>query len=176
MKLISILFISMIFSSDLLVCDFNTIKDVQKWYQTNDDVMGGISNSKMFLNAEKHGVFTGNVSTANNGGFAMTRLPVDLTLNDQHKKIVLRVQGDGKQYQFRLKASNRQRYWYVCNFQTSNKMQNIEIPLLDFYPSFRGYRIDRSNFSSNKIQEIGILIGNKRNENFKLIIDNITIK
>ena len=54
-------------------------------------------------------------------------------------------------------------------------MQRIDIPLNDFYPSFRGNRLRINNFSSQTIKEIAILIGNKKNENFKLIIDKILV-
>ena len=51
----------------------------------------------------------------------------------------------------------------------------IEIPLKDFYPSFRGRKLNFHNFSSKNIEEIGFLIGNKVNENFKLAIDKIEL-
>jgi NADH dehydrogenase [ubiquinone] 1 alpha subcomplex assembly factor 1 len=44
------------------------------------------------------------------------------------------------------------------------------------YPSFRGTRLNMENFSQKAIEQISILIGNKKNENFKLIIDSILLK
>ena len=44
------------------------------------------------------------------------------------------------------------------------------------YPSFRGRRLDEPNFSHDYIEEIVFLIGNKKNENFELIIDKIALK
>ena len=55
------------------------------WRQTNDDVMGGVSTSRMTIDKNGHGVFLGNVSLDNNGGFAMTRLPVDMKITKNHK-------------------------------------------------------------------------------------------
>ena len=46
----------MSYSNEQIIFDFKTQSDVEKWYQTNDDVMGGISNSKMTLD-EKVMVF-----------------------------------------------------------------------------------------------------------------------
>lgn len=166
----------MTFNSEILICDFKSLKDANRWYQTNDDVMGGISNSNMIYDNNGLGVFSGEVSTANNGGFAMTRLPVDLNLSENSKKIVLKAKGDDKMYQFRIKATSNQRYWYVHTFLAPNEMKEIEIPLKDFYPSFRGYKLDIGNFNSNTISEVAILIGNKKNEEFKLEIDKITIR
>jgi hypothetical protein len=120
--------------------------------------------------------FSGAVSTDNNGGFAMTRLPLNIKLTKDSEKIIIRAKGDNKKYQFRIKSSYNQRYWYVQSFQTTDKMENIELKLKDFYPSFRGYPLDRENFSSLKITEVAILIGNKKNEKFKLVIDKLTIE
>ncbi len=44
------------------------------------------------------------------------------------------------------------------------------------YPTFRGKKLEKSNFSNEYIEEIAFLIGNKNEENFKLIIDNIVME
>lgn len=166
----------MSYSNEQIIFDFKTQSDVEKWYQTNDDVMGGISNSKMTLDEKGNGVFSGTVSTENNGGFAMTRLPLNIDLNANASKIILYVKGDAKEYQLRIKSERSQRFWYIQTFKASKKMEAIELPLKDFYPSFRGRKLNLENFSSNTIKEIAILIGNKKDEAFKLEIDKITIK
>lgn len=166
----------MIINKDVVIFDFNSSSNVNKWYQTNDNVMGGVSNSKMALDKDGNGVFSGTVSLENNGGFAMTRLPVDLKLSGDISKIVLFIQGDGKQYQLRLKSERSQSFWYIHPFETSTKKQQIEIPLKDFYPSFRGNKLNLDNFSSDTIKEVAILIGNKKNESFELVIDKIILK
>ena len=55
-------------------------------------------------------------------------------------------------------------------------METIELPLKDFYASYRGTKLNLENFSSDTITEIAILIGNKKEEAFKLVIDKITIQ
>ena len=164
----------MLLSNNIVVFDKETKNS--KWYITNDDVMGGVSNSSIVIDNEGSAIFSGQVSLENNGGFSMVRLPVDISLNSNSSKIVLKIKGDSKKYQLRIKSKKRQRFWYVSTFQTSNKIQKIEIPLKDFYPSFRGYRLNYNNFSGNNIKEIAILIGNKKNENFNLKIEKISIK
>lgn len=176
MKKLIFLYVFMLFNNEIVIVDFNKSIKVNDWYQTNDSVMGGISTSKMTNNDNGFGVFEGSVSTDNNGGFAMTRLPVDVDLKKSSKNIILRVKGDGKKYQFRIKSKKFQRYWYVQSFQTSTKTEDIVIPLNNFYASFRGYKLNIGNFSGNAIKEIAILIGNKKNEDFKLTIEKISIK
>lgn len=166
----------MILQSGIVIFDFNSQCDLSQWYITNDDVMGGISTSNMSLDKDGNGVFSGSVSIENNGGFAMTRMPVNVKLSKVSKSIILRAKGDNKKYQFRIKAINDQRYWYVQSFQSSNKMKDIELPLKNFEPSFRGYKLNQNNFSSENIAEVAILVGNKKKEEFKLVIDKLTIK
>jgi NADH dehydrogenase [ubiquinone] 1 alpha subcomplex assembly factor 1 len=106
----------------------------------------------------------------------MTRMPTDINLNKQHSKIILRVKGDGKQYQLRLKSNESQRYSYVQVFRTNTQEQEIILPLTGFYPTFRGRKLNFGNFSANQIKEIAILIGNKKDEDFSLEIIKIAIQ
>ena len=171
-----LLIISMFFSVNNEIVIFDKDKNNQKWFVTNDDVMGGISNSTMKIDKNGSAIFSGKVSTDNNGGFAMTRLPLDIKLNDKKSKIVLILEGDDKEYQLRIKSKKDQRYWFVQSFYAKKGIQKIELSLKDFYPSFRGYQLDMGNFSANKIKELAILIGNKKNESFALQINKIIIE
>ncbi len=155
---------------------FDKDNNTQKWYITNDTVMGGVSNSSVKINDEGNLVFSGRVSTENNGGFAMTRMSIAINLNNQHSKIILRVKGDDKQYQLRLKSDESQRYSYVQAFRTNKQEQEIVLPLKGFYPAFRGRKLSFGNFSANQIKEVAVLIGNKKDEKFSLEIIKIAIQ
>lgn len=171
-----LILISVFFCMNDEIVIFDKAQSSQKWYITNDVVMGGLSKSSMEINKEGKAVFSGEVSIENNGGFAMTRLPLNLKLDSKKSKIVLQLKGDGKKYQLRLKSSKNQRFWYVQTFKTTNKEQVIELPLSEFYPSFRGYKLDLGNFSGDKLKEVAILVGNKKNESFNLEIEKIIIR
>jgi hypothetical protein len=54
--------------------------------------------------------------------------------------------------------------------------KKIEISLDQLVPTFRGRELNMPNFQSIKIEELGFLIGNKKNESFKLEIDKIEIE
>ena len=169
--------LSMIYLLTDEIVIFDRQNNSQNWYITNDDVMGGLSKSKVYLNNNGAVVFSGSVSTKNNGGFAMTRFPVNVKLKNNSKlKLKLKVKGDGKQYQLRIKSKKYQRFWYVQSFKTSNKVEEIELKLSDFYPSYRGYKLNLLNFNEDKIHEVAVLIGNKKEEKFSLEIEKITIK
>ncbi|MEJ2585776.1 MAG: CIA30 family protein [Robiginitalea sp.] len=157
------------------IFDFQPDADLNNWTVVNDGVMGGRSRSTLSLDQAGHGVFSGRVSLENNGGFASIRLQCGrIDLNS--KAMVLRVKGDGKRYQFRIRARKNDYYSYIHYFETSGDWEDISLPLADFYPTFRGRKLDLPNFSGNVLEEIGILIGNKRPENFQLLIDSIGLK
>ncbi len=44
------------------------------------------------------------------------------------------------------------------------------------YPAFRGRTLNMDNLKPNKIEEIAILIGNKKAEKFRLEIDSISLQ
>jgi NADH dehydrogenase [ubiquinone] 1 alpha subcomplex assembly factor 1 len=94
----------------------------------------------------------------------------------QKKQIIIRLKGDQKAYQFRIKDNSRNYYSYIFPFTTNGDWQNIYIPLNEFYPSFRGRKLDIPNFSETYVEEIVFLIGNKKAERFELLIDKIELK
>ncbi len=172
--LIVILIIFQIMQSKIIFY-FNQDSDLQNWAVVNDVVMGGKSSSQFTLNADGFGVFEGHVSLANNGGFASVKYQFDKINVSCYSKIKIRLKGDGKDYQFRVKHKSRDYYFYTTTFSTTNEWQEIEIALKDMYPVFRGMALNRPNFSHNYIAQIMFLIGNKKDEDFKLMIDTIEL-
>ena len=105
----------------------------------------------------------------------MRHRPEQIKVGDK-TRIIIRLKGDGKEYQFRVKSSTRDYYSYLGPFTTSGEWQEIEIPLASMYPAFRGRKLDLPNFSEDFIEEITFLIGNKKAESFKLLIDWIELR
>jgi hypothetical protein len=155
---------------------FTAQSKVNEWRIVNDDVMGGISESSIACTAAGHGLFSGHVSMENNGGFASIQLNTRIQLAKEQKYIVLRIKGDGKAYEFRMKSEISQYESYVHSFATSGEWQTIKLPISEFYPQFRGRRLNSPNFNFNTIQQVSFLIANKQEEDFKLWIDRIDIE
>jgi hypothetical protein len=86
------------------------------------------------------------------------------------------LKGDGKKYQFRVKKNQKDYYSYIYEFQTSTEWETIEIPVNKLYASFRGRTLQLPNYEGQNLEEIAFLIGNKKNENFELLIDSITVQ
>ena len=159
-----------------VIFDFTKEADLKNWYVVNDTVMGGESAGKIGKDAAGYGLFEGHVSLDNNGGFTSIRYDAGKIKLQGYSKFVIVLKGDGKAYQFKVKTNCKDYYAYVYSFETTGNWQIIEIPFSSMGPSFRGQNLNMANFPGNYMEEIGILIGNKKEENFKMTIDNITVQ
>jgi len=158
------------------IFNFNKKSNIYSWRVVDDVVMGGRSSSNMTLNEDGYGVFSGVVSIENNGGFSSVRHVFNALKVNNQNKIYLKIKGDGKNYQLRVKDNSSNYHSYIKTFSTSGEWQEIEIALKEMYPSFRGRKLNSPNFSHDYIEEIVFLIGNKKNESFQLVIDKIELK
>jgi len=158
------------------IYSFTSQTKVNEWRIVNDGVMGGVSKSTLLLSDAGHGQFSGHVSLANNGGFASIQLNKTINIPAEKKFILLRVKGDGKSYEFRLKGDSSQYESYVHPFTTNGEWENIKLPISEFYPQFRGRKLNIPNFNFKSIEELSFLISNKQEEDFKLLIDWIGLE
>lgn len=159
----------------MTIFNFTKTSDIANWNVVNDGVMGGLSHGNFRLNEAGNGIFSGMVSLENNGGFSSIRYKIGHTNISGKTTVVIRLKGDGKKYQFRLKQNSDDRHSFVLQFETSGDWETIEIPLHTLYPTFRGRKLDIGNFSENYLEEIGFLIGNKKQELFQLELDCIEL-
>ena len=77
-----------------------------EWMVVNDNVMGGVSRSRVSINPEGFMVFNGNVSLDYGGGFASVRSSYENWEIGKFDGFVIKVWGDGKTYQFRCRMGN----------------------------------------------------------------------
>ncbi|WP_299224794.1 CIA30 family protein [uncultured Psychroserpens sp.] len=171
-----LILITALFLGNMALYDFNIYSNTNDWYIVDDVVMGGRSNGNFDINSEGHGLFSGTVSLENNGGFSSVRhqfKPKDVS---DFSKIKLRIKGDGSTYQFRVKTDRRDYASYIYEFKTVDDWMTVEIPFSEMYPSFRGRRLNQPNFSGEYIAEVAFLIGNKKAQDFKLLIDKIELE
>lgn len=155
--------------------DFTKTVTLDGWYTVNDDVMGGRSTCTFKLNEQGNAVFNGQISLENNGGFSSVHYRFPAVETTGYEFLLLRVKGDGKRYQVRIKNRADDYYSYISYFPTSGDWQNIKVPLSDMYPSFRGRTLDLPDFSGSEIEEFALLIGNKKEEAFRITIDKIEL-
>jgi len=159
-----------------IVFKFNKSADISQWRIVDDVVMGGRSDGNFSINQNGHGCFEGVVSLENNGGFSSVRYRFDAMNVVPKSTVILKVKGDGKDYQFRLKEDVSSYYSYITTFSTSGEWEEITISLSDLYPSFRGRKLDMPNFNHSVMEELSFLIANKKAEKFQLLIESIELK
>jgi hypothetical protein len=159
-----------------MLYEFKVTSDPTSWTVVNDGVMGGLSKGQFTISKEGHGVFSGNVSLENNGGFSLIQhRPTTLNVK-KYSSLVVRLKGDGKKYQVRLKTNASDYYNYAVSVQTTGEWETISIPFDTMLPQFRGRLLNTSSFPGEQIEEVALLIGNKKAEEFRLQIDWIALK
>jgi len=169
----SCLFLTILLMSTFTVFYFSEEEDWSQWEIENDRVMGGQSSAELVRNDAGNALFRGSVSLENNGGFASVQYRFDSLNMEEYSTAVLRVKGDGKRYQFRIKTDLSDNYSFIQYFETNGEWQTVKIPLDEMYAVYRGRNVDRPNFNADHIEEIRFLIGNKKPQDFALEIDKI---
>ena len=176
MKYLAFQFLVLITIQQMTLFDFNFESNIRNWKIVDDVVMGGRSDGNFKINDTGYGEFSGYVSLKNNGGFSSVRYNFNTVSSSNFKSFQLRIKGDGNPFQFRVKSSNRQRFSYIYTFNTSGDWETISIPFNKMEPAFRGYKLDQPNFDGLHMEEIAFLIGNKKEQSFKLFIDSIILE
>ena len=147
--------------------------DPGRWAAVHDTVMGGRSDGGAEM---RDGVlsFSGNLSLANNGGFASMRNAITFDLAG-HSGIRLRVRGDGRSYGLRLQTDARyfrRAVSWSGEFATeAGQWVEVDVPFDTLTAGFRGRRLDGYTFDPANIELIGILLGDKNEGPFRIEID-----
>lgn len=167
-----ILAMTMPSASAQLLFDPATVTNTASWQIVNDDVMGGVSTSRFRL-SNGVAVFQGEVSLANNGGFASVRtLPAGHDLSGCDS-FVLRVRGDGRRYKFTARADRSfDSAIYQATFATkAGEWTECRLPFKDFVPTFRGRVLSSEPpLDPAKVTSVGFLISDKQAGKFQLEI------
>ena len=159
----------------MMIFNFDKNSEIKNWRVVDDVVMGGVSKSNITINKDGNGVFSGHVSLDNYGGFSSVRHQFSSLNVSDYNKFIIRIKGDGKNYQFRVKSKLGEYHSYKHEFSTNKTWQIIEIPFEELKATFRGRLLDMDSFSNTILEEIGFLIANKKEEYFQLKIDFIKL-
>ena len=156
--------------------DFSTDTDPAAWRVVDDVVMGGRSDGHFSINEAGNGVFFGEVSLENNGGFSSVRHRFEAKSVGDYSHCVIRLKGDGRRYQLRFKSSVNDAHSYIYYFTTSGEWEEITVPLAEMYPTFRGRKLRMPNYPGEQLAEIAFLIGNKEAQTFRLELDYLRLE
>ncbi|MTA68810.1 MAG: CIA30 family protein [Actinobacteria bacterium] len=113
--------------------DFSDPSSATGWFNQNDTVMGGVSDSASAW-VDGHLVFSGNLSLDNNGGFTSTFGPINEqlpALMSGGNAIVVTARGDSQTYLMQIRNSDNTRY--IQRFTTvADSEQSYILPIADF--------------------------------------------
>ena len=162
-----------------ILMNFDGSPQEPRWVAVNDGVMGGRSSGGPKV-VDGRLEFSGALSLANNGGFSSVRsVGRDFDLGDA-SHLVLKVRGDGRRYQLRLATDARYRGMpisYGAGFATTaGEWTEVRLPLADLQPTWRGNDLQGPPLDPSRVREIGLLIGDKREGPFSLLVDWIAVE
>jgi len=142
------------------------------WKIVNDTVMGGRSSSRWSSNPATSSLFEGYLSLENNGGFASVRCDLKNSNLSKEEGIYIKVKGDGRKYQFRIRSKTSRWANYSHEFKTKKDVsQTFFLPFKDFKPSWRGRSLNKlPTLEGKDVVGIGFLLGDKIQGKFKLKI------
>lgn len=163
-------------TENYVIARFDSNRNTDRWKVEDDVVMGGRSQGNFTTDVDGYGKFFGRVSLENNGGFSSIQYNFKAIDVAEYEKAYIRLKGDGKRYQFRVKSSRSERASYVHEFETNGNWQTIEVPLRQMHPTFRGNRLNIPDYPGERMAQLRFLIGNGKAESFELKIDQIWLK
>ena len=151
--------------------DFTGPDAAQKWQAVNDNVMGGVSDGRFKITADKTMEFSGRLSLENNGGFASVRTkPADFDIKSGDA-LVVRVKGDGREYVLNIYTkSRRMAFSYRAPLPTTkDEWTEVSVPLDEFIPTAFGRRVQGMGpVESDQINGLGFMLSDKQPGPFKL--------
>jgi NADH dehydrogenase [ubiquinone] 1 alpha subcomplex assembly factor 1 len=154
---------------------FSQKSEVDNWVIVNDTVMGGRSRAGLGVQDE-YLIFAGDLSMRNNGGFASTRRVYAPIEWGTKQDIQLKVKGDGRAYQFRLRTDRGfDGVAYTAEFKTiAGEDQTFTFELSDFTPVFRGRLVTNAPpLQFKDVSQIGFMLADKKPGQFVLLVQEI---
>ena len=146
----------------------------QDWFVINDGVMGGVSRSSIVPTDRGTGLFSGELSLENNGGFASIRAVVHQDYLDGYEALEMRVRGDGRSYQLRLRMDEGfDGVSYQVGFDTQDgEWRTLRVPFASFRATFRGRQVpDVGPLVPDDIQQVGFMLADKKPGPFSLEVE-----
>ena len=158
--------------------DFTDPQAVDTWHAIDDRVMGGLSRSRLRHDPAGHAVFEGDVSLAQNGGFASVRsAPGDRGLAGA-QACLIEVRGDQKAYKLSLLVDDGfDGVSYLAGFTPDGRTwQTLRLALAEFRASFRGREVPGAlPLDPARIRQVGLMIAARQAGPFALDIRQVSL-
>ena len=161
------LFITLTLSSNIFAAEENlsfpfNADSGKYWQYVSDRVMGGVSDGQVDLEKEGEMYYarlTGNVSTANNGGFIQLRAGVSFANSEKNgnnlQGVRLNVRGNGETYYIHIRTNENwsPSDYYSATFKADSEWQIIDLPFNKFERKWSA----NSTLDAKNIRSFGIV-------------------
>ena len=161
------LFITLTLSSNIFAAEENlsfpfNADSGKYWQYVSDRVMGGVSDGQVDLEKEGEMYYarlTGNVSTANNGGFIQLRAGVSFANSEKNgnnlQGVRLNVRGNGETYYIHIRTNENwsPSDYYSATFKADSEWQIIDLPFNKFERKWS----TNSTLDAKNIRSFGIV-------------------
>ena len=162
--------------SEATLFGFTSSTPKDAWKVEDDTVMGGRSQGHLEITDAGHARFHGQVSLENDGGFSSIQRQMSSSIDVSDKKAFLvRLKGDGKSYTLRVKSKADQSYFHQATFSTSGDWETVRVPFQTMSALHHGEPVEVPNFNGGPVHTLQLLIGNKKEQDFELLIDHIAV-
>jgi NADH dehydrogenase [ubiquinone] 1 alpha subcomplex assembly factor 1 len=149
---------------------------VERWWPVHDGVMGGVSQGSFETDGER-GIFTGRLSLEHGGGFASIRFSNPRPDLSRFDALRLRVRGDGRTYQLRLRSGEGLDgvAWRTIFRTQKGVWEDLEFELEEFRPTFRGRIVPGAGpVPREHIHQISVMLADEIAGPFRLELDRLS--
>ena len=145
-------------NGEVMIDDFEAGSNVD-WDYLSDQVMGGVSEGSASLGRDENEAYahmTGDVSTANNGGFIQLRTSLKSGADKNTKGVFIKVRGNNQKYYIHLRTRGTMLPWqyYQGGFDATEEWQLVRLPFEAFEASGSWLR---NTPAPTSIRSIGIV-------------------
>jgi NADH dehydrogenase [ubiquinone] 1 alpha subcomplex assembly factor 1 len=158
--------------------DFCVPTVADAWSAIDDRVMGGVSRSRLRHDRAGHAVFEGEVSLAQNGGFASVRSTAKAMGHPGAEACLIEVRGENKQFKLSLFTDDGfDSQNYQSGFApTGDDWKVLRLPISAFRATFRRREVPGAPaLDPARIRQVGLMIAARQAGAFALDIRSISL-
>jgi uncharacterized surface protein with fasciclin (FAS1) repeats len=164
-----------LFGAEKMVASFGSDDVLQSWTSVNDGVMGGVSKGGFKRTEQGTLLFSGDLSLANNGGFASIRMKQSELGLSGMSALVVKAKGDGRTYWVDLRVADQMGATsYRANFPTTaGEWKETTLPFGDFKLQAFGRDLPFKAITPDSIASVGFTLADKKEGPFALEIEYV---
>ena len=157
------------------VAAFTSDEALKAWTSVNDGVMGGVSKGGFKRSEQGTLIFSGELSLANNGGFASVRMKeTDLGLAGT-SELVVKAKGDGRTYWVDVRFADQMGASSYRAFlpTTAGEWKETRLPFADFKLQAFGRELPLKPINPASIASVGFTLADKKEGPFSLEVEYV---